>query len=81
MNYQKPLNRQNETQKATKTVDYIANAVHKEEGGDKTYWTRIGVAFKNKPREDGTDGGYTVLLNAVPTNGKLVLSVPLPKEE
>jgi hypothetical protein len=44
------------------------------EQGDKSRWTRIGAAFKNK-------AGLTVKLNALPTNGKLVLLPPRPKEE
>jgi len=72
---QKVLNKAPEKKK----YEYVANAVHEE--GDTTFWTRVGVAFKNKPREDGRDGGYTILLNAVPTNGKLILSPPLPEKE
>jgi hypothetical protein len=35
------------------------------ERGDKTFWTRIGVAFTNK------DGSITVQLDALPVSGRL----------
>jgi len=38
------------------------------EGGERDYWTRIGCAFENKDSE-----GYTLLLDALPTNAKIVL--------
>ncbi len=36
-----------------------------EQEGKKARWTRIGVAFENQ------DGSLNLLLDAVPTNGKL----------
>jgi len=42
---------------------------------DKTIWTNIGVAFKNK------DGSISCNLNALPVNGKIVLFIPKPQEE
>ena len=36
----------------------------------KTYWTKCGVAFPTR------DGGYSIQLDAVPVNGKLVLMKP-----
>ncbi len=41
---------------------------------NESYWTRIGVAWATK---DGK--GYTIQLNAVPLDGKIVLRVPEPK--
>jgi hypothetical protein len=35
------------------------------EKGEKSFWTRIGMAFTNK------DGSLTVRLDAVPVNGML----------
>lgn len=37
------------------------------ERGDRTFWTRIGVAFTNK------DGSINVKLDAVPVSGTLCL--------
>jgi len=37
------------------------------ERGERTYWTRIGVAFTNR------DGSITVRLDAVPVSGTLCL--------
>jgi len=49
-----------------------------KEGKDKkqNYWTKIGVAFTNADNE-----GFTVFLDAVPLDGKLVIRKPKPKEE
>jgi hypothetical protein len=41
------------------------------EGGERDYWTRIGCAFENKDSE-----GYTLLLDALPVHGKIVLRAP-----
>lgn len=38
-----------------------------ERDGAKAYWMKIGVAFVNK------DGSINCLLNALPTNAKLVI--------
>jgi hypothetical protein len=46
------------------------------EGGERDYWTRIGCAFENKDSE-----GYTVLLDALPVNGKIVLRAPRDPDE
>ncbi|MBO0906299.1 hypothetical protein [Jiella sonneratiae] len=43
--------------------------------GQKNYWTRIGAFFEH---EDG-DGG-TLVLDALPLNGRIVLRVP-PKDD
>ena len=39
----------------------------------KSYWCRVGTAFQNQ------DGGWTVLLDALPVSGKLVLKEPREK--
>jgi len=43
--------------------------------GGKSYWIRIGAAFGNY------DGSETVLLDALPINGKLQIRVPVAKEQ
>lgn len=45
------------------------------EEGKKPFWTRVGVAF---PTKDGT--GLSIVLNALPTNGRLVV-LPSKDEE
>jgi len=55
------------------TVKFIAYAVTPRGEGEKDRWTRIGAAFENK------DGSLTVLLDAAPLSGKLILQAP--KEE
>ena len=44
--------------------------VAREVKDGKTYWTRIGVAFPTK------NGGYSVVLDALPLDGKIVLQAP-----
>lgn len=40
-------------------------AISEREGMDRAFWTKIGAAFKNR------DGSYNIMLDALPTNGKL----------
>ena len=61
------------TEGGTRQPSHVAYQVR--DGRDnESYWTRIGVAWATK---DGK--GYTVQLNAVPLDGKIVLRVPEPK--
>jgi hypothetical protein len=57
-------------------LDAIAGTKSKD--GQKTYWTKIGAAFKNKA------GGYTLYLDYLPTgrsdDGKTVIVLAEPKE-
>lgn len=53
-----------------------AFTVRKDERSDKSYWTKIGMAFANS---DGQ--GYSLKLDALPVNGEIVLRVPKPKED
>lgn len=41
----------------------------------KSFWIRIGAAFTNR------DGSETVLLDALPTNGKLQIRAVEPRRE
>ncbi len=56
------------------------DALTVRESGDKSYWTRIGVAF---PAKQG--GGWTVLLDAMPApvdgQYKIILREPLPRDD
>jgi hypothetical protein len=45
------------------------------ERGERTYWTRIGVAFTNR------DGSITVRLDAVPVSGTLCLRSAKPEDK
>jgi len=42
---------------------------------EKTVWQRIGTASARP------DGGWEILINAAPLNGRLVIRPPLPDEE
>lgn len=41
-----------------------------DEAQTKSYWTRVGVTFLNR------DESETVVLDAIPVNGRLVLQKP-----
>jgi hypothetical protein len=41
--------------------------------GDKTFWTRVGVAFVNAPKPGSSQSTITVKLDALPPAGELVL--------
>jgi len=56
-----------------KKPDWIVNTAVDLEGG-KTRWREIGVAFVGK------NDTVTVLLDAVPVSGKLVLMLPRDKD-
>ncbi len=43
--------------------------------GGKGFWTRIGAAWSNK------DGGFTVQLESVPLDGRIVLTAPKQAEQ
>ncbi len=45
-----------------------------KEGYEKSFWVRIGSAFENR------DGSQTILLDALPVNGKLHLRDRKKKE-
>jgi hypothetical protein len=53
---------------------YRAYSVVKREGQDD-YWLPIGAAF-----EHADHGGFNVILQALPLDGKLVLRVPKDEE-
>ena len=55
---------------------YAAYAVEEGRRGQKSYWTRIGRLFQH---EDGK--GYDLPLNALPTNGRIVIRLDEPKPE
>ena len=59
----------------TSSVDYIAWSVEKRNG--KTYWTRVGVAYK--PHKDGE--GFTARFAAgIAISGEIVFRKPKPEE-
>ena len=60
-------------QPASKTPTHIAYHVRNREGG-KGFWTRIGSAWAHK---DGK--GFTVQVEMVPLDGRLILRVPSEK--
>lgn len=40
-------------------------AINQRDGADRAFWTKVGVAFRNR------DGSLNIVLEALPTNGKL----------
>lgn len=45
----------------------------------KTFWTRIGVAFPHRETGDWNNGA-TIMLDALPVDGKIVLRPPKPRD-
>ena len=67
----------NEKPAETSSVDYIAWSVEKNEKTEKTYWTRVGVAFK--AHKDGE--GFTARFAAgIAVSGDIVFRRPKPEE-
>ena len=58
-----------------KRVAYAVSDTSSKEGDEKSRWTRIGASFLNK------DGSESVLLDALPTNGKIVLQEPKEQDQ
>lgn len=47
----------------------------RDEKSDKTYWTRIGVAFRSEK------GGWQVKLDALPVSGQMLLVPPRDRDQ
>ena len=52
-----------------------ADRTNKQTGEVKTKWREIGAVFAIK------DGGFKILLDALPANGEIVLMKPKPGKE
>lgn len=61
--------KENTTHEA-KAPEYLA--WHVTQKGEKSYWNKVGAAWKHK---DGR--GYTLQLETCPINGRIVLRQPL----
>lgn len=59
------------TKPTSNRPDFIAYAVSDARRGEKARWKEIGVFYNH---EDGQGG--TILLDAIPVNGRVVLRVP-----
>jgi hypothetical protein len=46
-----------------------------DRGEKKTYWTKLGAAWRNDENES-----ISIFLDALPMNGKIVLMIPKPRE-
>jgi len=57
--------------KKTRAVRHVFTVVDRS---GKSFWVRIGAAFENY------DGSETVLLDALPLNGKMQIRSPIAKE-
>ena len=53
-----------------KAPDFLA--WHVTQKGDKSYWNKVGAAWSHKD-----DNGYTIQLEMVPINGRIVLRQPI----
>ncbi|TCP38784.1 hypothetical protein [Rhodovulum marinum] len=66
----------NKQQKTSpKAPDFLA--WHVTQKGDKSYWNKVGAAWAHKD-----SAGYTIQLEVVPINGRIVLRQPIedPRE-
>lgn len=59
----------------TNRWDAMCVREYETQGQTKSAWTKVGSGFTNK------DGSISVLLDAIPINGRIVLQVPLTKEQ
>lgn len=64
----------NNTQSTGKKPTLVAYQV-REAGNSNGFWTRIGAAWSNK------NGGFTIQLDAVPLDGRIVLNPPKKENE
>jgi hypothetical protein len=55
-----------DTQTSGKSPSHIAYQVSK--GGQKSYWTRIGIAFAHKDNK-----GFNIVLESLPIDGKITI--------
>ncbi len=65
----------NEKTEEKSSVDFIAWSVEKRNG--KTYWTRVGVAYK--PHKDG-EGFTAQIAGGIAVSGEIVFRKPKPQE-
>ena len=69
------MSTKNENTEEKSSVDYIAWSVEKRNG--KTYWTRVGVAFK----QHGDSKGFTtVFAKGIAVSGEVVWREPKPQD-
>lgn len=62
---------QTQSQKSdTKAPDFLA--WHVSQRGEKSYWNKVGAAWMHKDKY-----GYTIQLEVVPINGRIVLRQPI----
>ncbi len=69
-------NRNTKTKAEPKSPSYLAYTVRDGKEGQKGFWTRIGAFFAH---EDGEGG--TLLLEALPIDGRVVLRAPKSDDE
>lgn len=62
------------TETSKKSPAMIAYSVR--DAGEESYWDRVGAAFAHKK-----GGGYDVVLDSMPLNGRITLRVPSEKPE
>lgn len=64
------------TKTDTERFDAFSVRSYAAGGEERSEWTRIGVAF---PHKDGK--GYSLILQALPVDGKVELRIHEPKKE
>lgn len=62
---------QTQSQKSDpKAPDFLA--WHVTQRGEKSYWNKVGAAWMHRDKS-----GYTIQLEVVPINGRIVLRMPI----
>ena len=59
----------------SKTPSHVAYQV-RDRGENKSFWTRIGVAFEHKDKS-----GFNIQLECVPLDGRITLRVASEKKD
>ncbi len=67
---------ENQTNQHTNAPDFLA--WHVIDKGEKSFWNKVGAAWKHKD-----DKGFTLQLEVVPINGRIVMRQPMddPKQD
>jgi len=61
---------ENQTNQPTNAPDFLA--WHVIDKGEKSFWNKVGAAWKHKD-----DKGFTLQLEVVPINGRIVMRQPI----
>ena len=70
------MSKENTKKSGSKQPTYIAYQVRDRGEGEKGFFTRIGAAWAH-----GDGNGFSIQLDAIPLDGRVVLRIPSEKKE